>query len=281
MGDSQDFQAFLHAEIERPEPVIPGLPEVALRVVRRLADLSAPGTQVARLVGADPALSATLLRGANSVAYNPNGIVTSELPIAVGRLGFETVRRMTLVYALQQVRDAPRFRIVHERLAQVWQRSVLMASLARVLAARVGGVTRELATTAGLLHAVGRVWVIACAASYPQVLQDPVRFETLQQMWQPMASRRLLTVWQMDPSLVAAVADHPSAETADGRVGRLTDLLFVCQLFSAFRDAPLELADRLAVSPSAARLGMRGQERALVFGHSADELRAVREALCD
>jgi HD-like signal output (HDOD) protein len=281
MGDIQDFHALLQAEFGRSTPEIPGLPEVALRVVRRLGDITAPSPQVARLVGTDPALAAVMLRSANSVAYNLTGVVTSDLSVAVDRLGFETVRRMTLTYALQQVRDAPRYRVVHDRLAQVWQRSVLMASLARVLAVRLGGVPREMATTAGLLHAVGRIWVISRSADYPTVLQDPVRFEAMLQEWQVAASRRLLTTWQMDPALVQAVADHESADLLEGRVGRLTDLLFICQLFSAFREAPLELTERLGGSMSAARLGMRGQERAFVFGHSAEEVRAVREALCD
>lgn len=280
-GDTLQFQAFLRAELDRSDPSIPGLPEVALRVVRRLADIATPGAQVARLVGSDPTLTAILLRSANSVAYSPTSVITSELPIAIGRLGFESIRRMTLFHALQQVRDAPRYRVVHQRLTQIWQSSVMMASVARVLAAQVGGVTREMATTAGLLHAVGRVWVTACAAEHPTVLQDPIRFETVVPAWQTPAARRLLTVWQLDPALVQAVADHESAECLEGRVGRLTDLLFVCQMFGVFRDAPLELAERLAVSPAAARLGMRGQERGFVFGHAAEEVRAVREALCD
>jgi HD-like signal output (HDOD) protein len=281
MGDTQDFHELLQAEFGRSTPEIPGLPEIALRVVRRLGDITAPSPQVARLVGTDPALAAVMLRSANSVAYNLTGVVTSDLSVAVDRLGFETVRRMTLTYALQQVRDATRCRVVHDRLAQVWQRSVLMASLARVLAVRLGGVPREMATTAGLLHAVGRIWVISRSADYPTVLQDPVRFEAMLQGWQVAASRRLLTAWQMDPALVQAVSDHESADLLEGRVGRLTDLLFISKLFSAFREAPLELTERLGGSMSAARLGMRGQERAFVFGHSAEEVRAVREALCD
>jgi HD-like signal output (HDOD) protein len=280
-GGTLDFQSTVRAELERPDPTIPGLPEVALRVVCRLADLNASGIQVARLIGADPSLTAALLRSANSVAYNPTGANTSELPVAIGRLGFESVRRMTLFHALQQIRDAPRYRTVHQHLTQIWQRSVMMASVARVLATQVGGVTREMATTAGLLHGVGRVWVTACAASHPAMLEDPVRFEALVQAWQAPAARRLLTAWHLDPALVQAVADHESAELLEGQVGRLTDLLFVCQLFGAFRDAPIELAGRLTVSPSAARLGMRGRERGFVFGHSAEEVRAVREALCD
>lgn len=55
----------------------------------------------------------------------------------------------------------------------------------------------------------------------------------------------------------------------------------MCQLLLAFKDAPIELTQRLSTSPAAGRLGLRGRERDLVFTNSADEVRAVRNALCD
>lgn len=279
--EGQRFQQLLKAEFIRPELTIPGMPEVGLRVVRRLADISATGPQVAKLVASDPALAGLLLRSANSFDYNPAAEPTTDLNIAVRRIGFDTVRRLTLAYALQTVRDAPRYRIVHGRLSALWQRSVALASLARVMATRISGVPRERANTAGLLHTVGHVWVLARAASAPGVLQDPMHLENLINDWRIPASRRLLQSWGMDPEFVEAVCDHEAAEEATGSVPALTDLLFVCQLFNAYKDAPLELTKRLASSPVAARLGLRGRERELVFSHSADEVRAVRSALCD
>lgn len=279
--EGQRFQQFLKAEFIRPEIGIPGMPEVGLRVVRRLADISATGPQVAKLVASDPALAGVLLRNANSIDYNPSAEPTTDLNIAVRRIGFDTVRRLTLAYALQTVRDAPRYRIVHGRLSAMWQRSVALASLARVMSTRISGVPRERANTAGLLHTVGHIWVIAKAASFPGVLQDPMHLESLINDWRIPAARRLLQVWGMDPEFVEAVCDHESADEATGPVPALADLLFVCQLFNAYRDSPLELTKRLASSTAAARLGLRGRERELVFSHSADEVRAVRSALCD
>lgn len=279
--EGQRFQQLLKAEFIRPELTIPGMPEVGLRVVRRLADISATGPQVAKLVASDPALAGLLLRSANSFDYNPAAEPTTDLNIAVRRIGFDTVRRLTLAYALQTVRDAPRYRIVHGRLSAMWQRSVALASLARAMATRISGVPRERANTAGLLHTVGHVWVIAKAASSPGVLQDPMHLENIINDWRIPASRRLLQSWGMDPEFVEAVCDHEAAEEATGTVPALTDLLFVCQLFNAYKDAPLELTKRLASSAVAARLGLRGRERELVFSHSADEVRAVRSALCD
>lgn len=280
--EGQRFQQRLKAEFLRPEIGIPGMPEVGLRVVRRLADAAATGPQVARLIASDPALAGLMLRAANSVDYNPTADPTDDLGIAVRRLGFDTVRRLTLSFALQTVRDAPRYQVVQGRLGALWQRSVALASLARVMSQRVAvGVPRERANTAGLLHTVGHIWVTAKAASSPGVLQDPMQFENIINEWRIAAAKRLLETWGMDPEFVEAVCEHEGADQEGVRVAPLTDLMFVCQLFNAFRDAPVELTKRLAASPAAARLGLRGRERELVFSHSADEVRAVRSALCD
>lgn len=276
-----EFQQRLKAEFIRPELTIPGMPEVALRVVRRLADISATGPQVAKLAASDPTLAGLLLRSANSIDYNPTPDPTSDLSVAVRRLGFDTVRRLALAYALQQVRDAPRYRIVHGRLSALWQRSVVLSSIARAMAPQFAGLPRERANTAGLLHTVGHIWVTAKAASSPQVLQDPMLFENLVNEWRVPAARRLLQGWGLDPEFVDAVCDHESVDHESARSSTLADLLFICQLFNAFKDSPVELTKRLVASPAAARLGLRGREREVVFSRSADEIRSLREALCD
>jgi HD-like signal output (HDOD) protein len=278
---SGDFQQRLKVEFLREELSIPGMPEVALRIVRRLADLSATGPEVARLAATDPTLAGLLLRTANSVDYNPSVDPTADLAVAVRRLGFDTVRRLSLVYALHEVREAPRYQAVHGRMTALWQRSVGLAAIARAMATQFAGVPRERANTAGLLHTVGHIWVTAKAATMPAVLQDPMRFEILLNEWRVPATRRLLQGWGLDPEFIDAVCDHESVEQRGAEGSPLMDLLFVCQLLNAFKDSPVELTRRLTASSSAARLGMRGRERDIVFLRSADEVRAVREALCD
>jgi hypothetical protein len=128
---------------------------------------------------------------------------------------------------------------------------------------------------------VGHTWVTAKAATTPAVLQDPMRFEMLLNEWRVPAARRLLQGWGLDPEFVSAVCEHESVEQRAAEGSPLMDLLFVCQLFNAFKDSPVELTRRLTASCAGARLGMRGRERDIVFLRSAEEVRAVREALCD
>lgn len=260
---------------------LPGLPEVGLRIVRRLADPCVAGPQVARLVASEPALAVRVLHAASSLAHNPLTTPTDDLVVAVTRLGFDAVRRLTLAYVLQQLCDAPQCRIVHDRLVAVWQRSLLVSAMARALSAVVGGVPREVAGTAGLLQGIGRTFIIARAAAHPAVLHDAVAFEALLNDRHAAAGTRLLAAWCIEGAWVDAIELHLKADELEAPVPRLADLLFVAQLFCAFRDAPEELAERLVVSPAAARLGLRRGMRAWVFGHSAGEIREVRGALCD
>ncbi len=153
--------------------------------------------------------------------------------------------------------------------------------VARAMANQFAGVPRERANTAGLLHTVGHIWVTAKAAAMPAVLQDPMRLEILLNEWRVPAARRLLQGWGLDTEFVDAVCDHESVEQRGAEASPLMDLLFVCQLFNAFKDSPAELTRRLTGSSSAARLGIQGREREIVFSRSAEEVRAVREALCD
>ena len=229
----------------------------------------------------DPTLAGLLLRSANSFDYNPSADPTADLAVAVRRLGFDTVRRLSLVYALHEVREAPRYQAVHGRMSALWQRSVGLAAIAQAMANQFAGVPRERANTAGLLHTVGHIWVTAKAAAMPAVLQDPMRLEILLNEWRVPAARRLLQGWGLDTEFVDAVCDHESVEQRGAEASPLMDLLFVCQLFNAFKDSPAELTRRLTGSSSAARLGIQGREREIVFSRSAEEVRAVREALCD
>jgi HD-like signal output (HDOD) protein len=280
-AESREFLHSVQDGLCGSPPEIPGMPEVTLRIVRRLADPGVRIDQIARLAGSEPSLAAAVLRAANSVAYNPSSEVTDDLRVATGRIGLAALRRLALAQALQVVRDAPRYRVVEDRLAAVWQRSVLLASLARVLSERVRGIARETATTAGMLQAVGRIWIIARAVDHPVALQDPIALEATLNAWHAEAAHRLLEAWGFGAGFAHAVAAHESADWLEGEVPRLADLLFVCQLFNAYRDTPQELSARLAVSPAATRLGLGGKERELVFGQSVAEIRAVREALCD
>jgi HD-like signal output (HDOD) protein len=151
---------------ESPLDALPSVPLLLARVPREGGD--APRLPEAeRLVLADQALAAMVLRVANSPLYGrPGGIVS--LDAAVRHLGAAVVRRIAagMTVATEPSSDGglDRPRFVEHFLAA--------AAASRALARRVGGIPPDDAYAAGLLHSLGQaVFAWRSARKYGEVLR--------------------------------------------------------------------------------------------------------------
>ena len=125
---------------------LPASRAVALRVVQVIDDPATGAAEAAAAISADPALTARILRVANSVYYGLSGRVANP-SFAITVVGFSTVRSLAVVGAAGLAgSDAfpPGF----------WTRSAAVASGASLVARRCGAVAPE-AFSAGLLHDLG------------------------------------------------------------------------------------------------------------------------------
>lgn len=127
------------------------LPAVAVRVLEIAENEQFSAHELAQAVSPDPALTAKVLRLANSAYYGfPRRIST--VRDAVVLLGFRAVRSATLAACV--IETLPGGRSTDER--QFWQFSVTVGMLAEVLARSTHRFSDE-AFTAGVLHNIGRL----------------------------------------------------------------------------------------------------------------------------
>lgn len=125
---------------------LPASRGAALQVVRVVDDPNAGAADVSRAASMDPALTARILRVANSVYYGLSGRVGTP-SFAITVIGFQTVRSLAAVTAAGLASpDAlpPGF----------WKRATAVASGASLVAPRVRAAAPE-AFCAGLLHDLG------------------------------------------------------------------------------------------------------------------------------
>ena len=134
---------------------LPPLPPVALRVVQVTQDPRASAADLATVVASDPALSARILRVANSAAYRAVQEVTS-VQAALVRLGFVQARNIALSAALTGA-YAPDQRNALFRIDEFWRHSLAVAFRSAELAAQRPQLDVPTAFTAGLLHDIGRL----------------------------------------------------------------------------------------------------------------------------
>ncbi|HEX6993445.1 MAG TPA: HDOD domain-containing protein [Gammaproteobacteria bacterium] len=201
----------LIAELERSvadkELKLPSLPDVVLRIRDRLADETVSLGEIVELVGSDPALSARLMQTANSALfYRGNGPVTT-LHMAVARLGFRMVRNVALSLAAQQIFIGYETRAVHEPLSVIWRHSVHVAALAHRLARLKTDMNPEEAFLAGLLHEVGKLYIVMQCKDRPELAASEA-FEGVVAQWHGRVGKVVIETWGLAPELAAAVAGH-------------------------------------------------------------------------
>lgn len=153
--------------MRRTEPILgrirtlPPLRTSAVRLSQLLADHTATPAHFAEVLDADPALTANLLRIANSAAYGARRKIES-VQHALVYLGTLRVTELAASVSLSSVvpRKLPGYGLTAQA---VWVHSSTVGALAESLA-RAAGQRQSLAFTAGLLHDIGKLAVGASLA---------------------------------------------------------------------------------------------------------------------
>jgi HD-like signal output (HDOD) protein len=166
---------------------LPAAPSCYLELTRLLDDPGSNSAGVARVIGRDPALAAKVLQLCNSAFFSA-GRPIADIPSAVVRLGFNTIREVVLlteVYGGLGV-DRP--------LVERSQReAVLAAGLVPAFGADPS--TTEMSRTAALLAGIGDL-----------LLERQRRDSEVKRDFGPALGAYLLALWNLPPSVVQAVA---------------------------------------------------------------------------
>ena len=190
-------------QVTQGELAFPTSAQVALRVRQALDDPDCHVEAAAKLVQAEPLLSARVVAIANSFAYNRAGREISDVRTAVARLGFRTVRSLAMALVTRQMAGKPAAKEYAELANQLWEHTAHVASLAHVLARRVTHQDPETAMFAGIVHEVGGFYMLSRAGDFPGLMEgdltDWMEFGELE------VSRAVLKVLSVPESVANAI----------------------------------------------------------------------------
>lgn len=273
------FVRALAGELSRGDVELPGFPEIVLRIRRVLADENVSAERVARVVGAEPVIAARLMRMAASAALNPAGNPVADLRSAIHRVGLNTVRSATLAFAVHQLRQSSELRGLERPLEVLWQRSVLVASLAFVLARRLSAVSPDTALLAGLLQGLGRLYILTRASRHRSLFADAASYQAIERDWHLGIACALLEHWGLPEEIVQAVRDSEDyAREPRGSVS-LSDVLVAATLIAVHQNQPDLLDARMRSVRPISRLQLDRAACDALIVDSAHEIAALREAL--
>lgn len=144
--------------------------QVSLRLRDALAAPDCHTDKAVKLLQQEPVLAARVIALANSVAYNPYGREIGDLRAAVSRLGFASLRSLSMGWVTRQLAAANLAPGLQQVVDQLWRHSTQVAALSRVIARKVTGVDAEEAFFAGLIHELGGFYLLSCANEIPDLI---------------------------------------------------------------------------------------------------------------
>jgi HD-like signal output (HDOD) protein len=277
-GAALQFLGNLAAEFSGGTVNLPCFPDVGIRIRKALADPDARLTQTVKLVGAEPRLAARLLQAANSATFNPSGKPLTDLRAAVTRLGQRAVQSSAMAFAVQQMRLAPALRTIAKPLNILWEESISVASICQVIARRTH-VNPDEAFLTGLLHGIGRLYIMVRAVGKSNRLNGAQYFLDMVESWHPAIGKAVLENWGFAQAMSDAVGLQADYEHGGRHEADLTDILVVSVVLALVLRQPGPRSVAMDGINSFQRLGLTAQDCSNVLKHAEHQLGSLHATL--
>ncbi|HTV95016.1 MAG TPA: HDOD domain-containing protein [Steroidobacteraceae bacterium] len=275
-----EFLTQLARQVSSGTVDLPCFPDVVLRVRNELANPKTTPERTVIVVGAEPRLAARLLQTANSAAFNQSGKPVTDLRTAITRLGHQLVQSAAMSYAVQQIKSEQSLRAISKPLTELWKDSIAVAAICQVLARRTR-VSPDEAFLTGLLHGIGRLYVMVRAAAKSAQVGDHASFTDLVSSWQASIGKAILSNWRFAAEICEAVGDQDQLDRDRRRrqEADLTDILIAGVLLAneLKRPAPRRIAVQGVAAYAA--LALSAEECAAIVNHAERHFALLHETL--
>jgi HD-like signal output (HDOD) protein/AmiR/NasT family two-component response regulator len=279
-GAAGSFPAQVLAEAGRRlaggESTLAAYPRVAARFREMAARAEVSVGEVAQLLSQDAAISAKLLRLANSAAYGAHEVAT--VLQAIERLGIDAVGRMVEVVSNQSLYLSGK-RAWRPLLDELWTRNLACAFACQGLAREAGVASPGALFSVGLLHDVGKLLLVQVMADLdPEGAQiaspeDARAIRELLEREHAHPGAELLKLWCFGGIYRDAALHHEDP----GRAPALTKELLV--VHAAYRLAAGESPERIEAGPAARFLGLDATALAAARRRCDEAVERCRAAL--
>jgi HD-like signal output (HDOD) protein len=277
-GGAVQFLSHLAAELSSGTVDLPCFPDIVIRVRNALADPDTTPEQTVTIVGTEPRLAGRLLQTANSAAFNQTGKPVTDLRTAITRLGSQLVQSAAMAFAVQHVKDEKSLRSIATPLNELWSQCIAVASICQVVA-RGTKISPEEAFLTGLLHGIGRLYIMVRAVGQLSTLSDPKSFVELVSGWHASVGKAVLENWGFAEQMSAAVGDQAERERKHRGEADLSDILIASVVLSKTLRMPAPRVIAIDGIDAFAVLGLSTQDCIAILARAESELASLQDAL--
>ncbi len=221
---AQTIERDLAAAAERDQLDLPTLPEVALRIRDTASNRNVSGAALAGVISEDPALSAQLLRMANSALFRATRPI-DDLQTAITRMGVEYTANLATGLAMQGMFQSTS-ELIDRKLRETWRQATDVAAICGVLARSFTDLPADQATLAGLTHSIGVLPILAWAEENEDLIADEQILDRVVESSRGSIGTMILTRWNF-PAEMACI---PSLLRHYDRTAPDTDFVDIVQI---------------------------------------------------
>jgi HD-like signal output (HDOD) protein len=277
-GAALQFLGALAAEVSSGTVDLPCFPDIVIRIRNALADPKSTPEKTVTIVGAEPRLAARLLQTANSAAFNPSGRPLTDLRTAITRLGHQLVQSAAMAFAVQHMKEEESLRSIAKPMTELWKESISVASICQVVARRTK-VSPDEAFLTGLLHGIGRLYIMVRAVGKMNSLAGRAAFFELVSGWDASIGKTVLENWGFADEMSNAIGDQRDSERKRKHDADLTDILIVGIALGEALNTPAPRVVDVDSIGAFATIGLSVQDCATIMTHAEYQLGSLQDAL--
>ena len=275
-----EFIQRLGSELASDNFKLPPFPETALRVQEALKDPDASIDSLSTIVLMEPMLTVRLLKMANSAMMQRGPMEVTDVKVAMSRIGMNMVQSTAMSVAADEAFQAPKGSLLSMRLNKIRKHSIKVCALAYVLAKKVpNSGNPDDAMLAGLLHSIGKFYILARADESPELIANEVAMERLLNEWYTGVGRAIVEFWGFPAHIVDAVDEHESVDRQLAGNADITDIIIVANFLAKTEQEHDKEQETLDHMPSVLRMKLNGEKVLNLIQESDEEISSIMQAL--
>lgn len=258
---------------------LPSFPDIAIRVRKALDDEMATTDQIVQILGAEPVLAAKILAIANSAAMRPSTDAITDLPMAVNRIGRTMVRNAAMSFAVAQTKKGYKLKESEEILDKLWSECAHVAALCYILTKKYTSLNPDEALLVGLMHGIGKLYILGRAEDHPSLLGDAEKLEVVMDEWHANIGSAIVETWGFADYVSAAIANYADFERDNGDQANYTDVLTIAYILSQLMNSETDMEVQLDAIPASRHLNLSTAEIMPTLQESNRQISSLRRAL--
>jgi len=222
------FNTIMHA-FNQGDLALPSLPEIALKVKEAVSNPDVTTDQLVRILEADPAIVARLIKVANS-PINKGLSAVNSIRAAVIRLGLASTRDLVLCLAVKQLFKAESSLLV-QRMQQLYEHSIEVAAIAYTLAKKTTHLAADEMLLAGLVHDIGIIPILTYIDKTGFEIDSFEQIEDIISDLRSVVGSMVISNWGLSSNLISVVENAENWNREGGDNADMCDVILAAQIY--------------------------------------------------